>query len=210
MFNKLLMWLFRKRLKKLSPEDKQRVRELVGNKKQETKSDTTEKKQKQKKTKKENRKMADEKEVKKETEEKVEKKEETKPVAEGEKVETENEKEVKTEEAETADKVEPTEQVVEVEETGNARPIEDYALKEDVMQLIQALNAKLDAVVKENSDLKEKLAGKDDELHNKENELNGMREKYENKDFGNTQKQGIMTKDKSANETFEEYAKSFL
>lgn len=208
MFNKLLMWLFRKRLKKLSPEDKQRVRELVGNKKQETKSDTTEKKQKPKKTKKENQKMADEKEVKKETEEKVEKKEETKPVAEGEKVE--NEKEVKTEETETADKVEPTEQVVEVEETGNARPIEDYALKEDVMQLIQALNAKLDAVVKENSDLKEKLAGKDDELHNKENELNGMREKYENKDFGNTQRQGIMTKDKSANETFEEYAKSFL
>jgi uncharacterized protein involved in exopolysaccharide biosynthesis len=131
-------------------------------------------------------------------------------VAEGEKVETENNKEVKTEEAETADKVEPTEQVVEVDESGNGRDINEYALKEDVMQLVQALNAKLDAVVKENSDLKEKLAGKDDELHNKENELNGMREKYENKDFGNTQKQGIMTKDKSANETFEEYAKSFM
>ena len=56
MFNKLLMWLFRKRLKKLSPEDKQCVRELVGNKKQETKSDTTEKKQKPKKTKQQNKK----------------------------------------------------------------------------------------------------------------------------------------------------------
>ena len=209
MFNKLLMWLFRKRLKKLSPEDKQRVRELVANKKQETKSDTTEKKHKSKKTKKENQKMADEKEVKTETEEKVENtsaenKEATKPVAE-ETGKTEDKKEVteETKETETADKVEPTDQVAEVEGSGDGRSINDYALKDDVMQLIQALNAKIDAVVKENGDLKEKLAGKDDEL-------NGMREKYETKDFGNNQRQGVMTKDKDANDTFEEYAKSFM
>ena len=62
MFNKLLMWLFRKRLKKLSPEDKQRVCELVNK----TKSDTTEKTQNKKTKKRRNKKMADEKEVKKE------------------------------------------------------------------------------------------------------------------------------------------------
>ena len=208
MFNKLLMWLFRKRLKKLSPEDKQRVRELVANKKQETKSDTTEKKQKTKKTKKENQKMAEEvKETEKvETKENTsaEKDNATKPVVEEKETEKTDKKEVEEgNETETADEVKTTDQVAEVEESGNGRDINDYALKDDVMQLIQALNAKIDAVVKENGDLKEKLAGKDDEL-------NGMREKYETKDFGNTQRQGVMTKDKDANDTFEEYAKSFM
>ena len=171
MFNKLLMWLFRKRLKKLSPEDKQRVCELVN----ETKSDTTEKTQNKKTKKRRNKKMADEKEVKKEevkTEEKVEenkKDEATKPVAE-DKVETEDKKEVETEETETADKVEPTEQVAEIEPEGNGRSIDDYMLKEDVMALISALNAKIDTVVKENSDLKdakEKAVSEAEDLRNK-------------------------------------------
>ena len=128
----------------------------------------------------------------------------TKPVVEEKETEKTDKKEVEEgNETETADEVKTTDQVAEVEESGNGRDINDYALKDDVMQLIQALNAKIDAVVKENGDLKEKLAGKDDEL-------NGMREKYETKDFGNTQRQGVMTKDKDANDTFEEYAKSFM
>lgn len=205
MFNKLLMWLFRKRLKKLSPEDKQRVCELVN----ETKSDTTEKTQNKKTKKRRNKKMADEKEVKKEeevkTEEKVEenkKDEATKPVAE-DKVETEDKKEVETEETETADKVEPTEQVADVEAEGNGRSIDDYMLKDDVMALISALNAKIDAVVKENSDLKDAKAKADSEAED-------LRNKYEKGDFGTNQKQGVMAKDKTANEDFESYSKQFM
>lgn len=204
MSNKLLMWLFRKRLKKLSPEDKQCVCELVN----ETKSDTTEKTQNKKTKKRRNKKMADEKEVKKEevkTEEKVEenkKDEATKPVAE-DKVETEEKKEVETEETETADKVEPTEQVAEIEPEGNGRSIDDYMLKDDVMALISALNAKIDAVVKENSDLKDAKAKADSEAED-------LRNKYEKGDFGTNQKQGVMAKDKTANEDFESYSKQFM
>ncbi len=152
--------------------------------------------------------MADEKEVKKEevkTEEKVEenkKDEATKPVAE-DKVETEDKKEVETEEAETVDKVEPTEQVAEIEPEGNGRSIDDYMLKDDVMALISALNAKIDAVVKENSDLKDAKAKADSEAED-------LRNKYEKGDFGTNQKQGVMAKDKTANEDFESYSKQFM
>ena len=66
-----------------------------------------------------------------------------------------------------------------------------------------AFEAKLDAVVKENGDLKNELSKKSDEL-------TGMKDKYENKDFGNFQKQGVMAKDKSANSSFDEYSKAFM
>ena len=49
MFNKLLIKALKKRFNKLSPDEKQNVRELVND---ETKSETTEKKQKVKKKKK--------------------------------------------------------------------------------------------------------------------------------------------------------------
>ena len=70
-------------------------------------------------------------------------------------------------------------------------------------QRLSALEAKFDAVVKENNDLKEKLSSKSEEL-------DGMKDKYENKDFGNFQRQGVMTKDKSANSSFDEYSKAFM
>ena len=61
---------------------------------------------------------------------------------------------------------------------------------------LAALEAKFDAVIKENGDLK--------------NELSNMKDKYENKDFGNNQKQGVMAKNIDANETFDAYARQFM
>ena len=56
-------------------------------------------------------------------------------------------------------------------------PISEVALKADVNAKIDALNAKLEAIVKENKDLKDKLS----EAENKANDLHN---KYEREDFG--------------------------
>lgn len=87
------------------------------------------------------------------------------------------------------------EQVQETEPTGNGIRIEDLVTKEELADRLSAMEAKFDAVLKENGDLK--------------NKLSAMEEKYENKDFGNLQKQGMLEKDKQANSTFEEYARQF-
>lgn len=202
MFKKLLNWL----LKKLSPRKKQRASELV----KKTKSGATEKKTTKKRR---TKKMADEvKEQKVETEEKVETKEDTsaekdnatKPVVEEKETEKTDKKEVKKEdETETADEVKPTEQVAETEPAGNGVRIEDLVTKSMLTEMFAALEAKIDAVVKENGDLKNAVANKDDEL-------NGMRDRYETPDFGNAQKKGVVTKDKSANDSFDEYSKQFM
>ena len=89
----------------------------------------------------------------------------------------------------------PTE-VSETTETGNGVRVEDLVTKEELTERLAALEAKFDAVLKENGDLKEKLSG--------------MEEKYERKDFGTFQKQGMVGKDKDANNTFDEYAKQFM
>ena len=89
----------------------------------------------------------------------------------------------------------PTE-VSETTETGNGVRVEDLVTKEELTERLAALEAKFDAVLKENGDLKEKLSG--------------MEEKYERKDFGTFQKQGMVSKDKDANNTFDEYAKQFM
>ena len=154
--------------------------------------------------------MADEKEVKNEKvetkEEKVEtekntsaeKENATKPVAEEK--ETEKTEKVETEDkTETPDEVKPTEQVEEVQSSSQVSGI----TVEDILSMISALQAKVDAVVKENGDLKNAVANKDDELK-------GLRDRYETPDFGNTQKKGIVTKDKFANDSFEEYSKQFM
>lgn len=92
-------------------------------------------------------------------------------------------------------KVDGTEEVVEgqgqvqqAEVPGNGIRIDDLVTKSELMERLSAMEAKFDAVVKENKDLKDK---------------------YEEHDFGNIQKQGVMAKDKSMNGTFEEYAKQF-
>ena len=87
-------------------------------------------------------------------------------------------------------------EVSETTETGNGVRVEDLVTKEELTERLAALEAKFDAVLKENGDLKEKLSG--------------MEEKYERKDFGTFQKQGMVGKDKDANNTFDEYAKQFI
>lgn len=204
MFNKLLMWFLKKRLKKLTPEEKQKFRGLVAK----AKSETTETKQKQKNEKRRTKKMPEE--IKKDENKAGENTsaENTATKSDVEETSTEkvdNSKETKTEEsAETpVDKVEePTAQVEPTQEPNGVR-VADLVTKDMLADMFASLNAKLDAVVKENSDLKNKIAEKD-------GELDGMRDKYENHDFGNNQKQGIVAKDKSANDTFEEYSKSFM
>ena len=87
------------------------------------------------------------------------------------------------------------EQVQETETAGNGVRIEDLVTKEELAERLSAMEAKFDAVLKENGDLK--------------NKLSAMEDKYENKDFGNFQKQGMLEKDKQANSTFDEYVKQF-
>ena len=94
-------------------------------------------------------------------------------------------------------------EVQEVEPVGNGVRVEDLVTKDELMERLSAFEAKFDALVKENTDLK-------DQLSKSQEETNGLKEKYENKDFGNVNRQGVIEKDKSANETFDSYAKQFL
>jgi hypothetical protein len=206
MLIKLLKKVLSKCFRKKSPEENE-VRKSV----LETKGVTTEKKIKGKK-----RRiiMADEKEVKKveveetETEKKdvvdkkdtdvAEKVEDTKD----EKVEDVEDKDVKDEVVDDVD----TKEALEVDETepvGNGIRIEDVVTKDVLADRLSAFEAKLDAILKENEDLKNRLSAKDDEL-------NGMKDKYENNDFGNYQKKGTQVKDKLANSSFDEYSKAFM
>ena len=206
MFNKLLIKALKKRFKKFSLEEKHCVSELV----KETIDDTKEKKLKSKKRR--TKKMADEKveEIQKTEEVKEEPKaEEKKEEVKAEEVKTE---EVKTEvkdEPKSEPKEEPKEEpekpvVTETEEpVGNGVRIEDLVTKDELTERFASLEAKLDAIINENKDLKDKLTEKD-------TELNGMKDKYENKDFGNVAKQGMIARDKSANSSFEEYSRQFM
>ena len=217
MFNKLLIKALKKRFNKLSPDEKQTVRELVET---ETKSDTTEKKPKVKKRR--TKTMADEKEVKtnevetskvETTNNEVDKDKSTDVVEKDEKVEekvegTEEKVEETDNSTEDSDKTtedeEPTApQVESTEPQGNGVRVEDLVTKDMLAERLAALEAKFEAVVKENSDLKNKLSSKSDEL-------DGMKDKYENKDFGNFQKQGMQVKDKQANSSFDEYSRAFM
>ena len=90
-----------------------------------------------------------------------------------------------------------------VDATGNGVRVEDVVLKTDLHDAIAALEAKYDALFKENNDLKEKLSEAD-------KDRNELRKKYEEEDFGGYAKQGVDGKNKSANETFEEYSKQFM
>ena len=96
-----------------------------------------------------------------------------------------------------------TEQVIDTPPTGNGVRVEDLVTIEMLNDKLSALIAKFDAVVKENSDLKDALDKKGDELSK-------MQDKYENRDFGGSQKRGMDSDSKYANDTFEEYAKQFM
>lgn len=81
--------------------------------------------------------------------------------------------------------------------------INDVALKSEVMAQLEAMQAKLDSIVKENKDLKEELSKsqeKANELHNK----------YERDDFGNQSERNFGSKNKSnPYVSADDYLKSF-
>lgn len=130
---------------------------------------------------------------------KQEEKVEEQPVAEEKPVEEEV-----VEEQTTKEEPKPeTPEVQEVEPVGNGVRVEDLVTKDELMERLSAFEAKFDALVKENTDLKDQLA-------KSQEETNGLKDKYENKDFGNISRQGVIEKDKYANETFDNYAKQFL
>lgn len=131
----------------------------------------------------------DEKEVKK-----TEEKEETKTTPETKKEEEVKTKETaKTEETEVEEPEKEAESAPTVDSTpdeGNGIPLEEVALKKEVKlwikEALSAMQAKVDAVEKENTDLKDALA-------KAKSESDGLRDKYErNGDFGSEQKRGSM------------------
>ena len=131
----------------------------------------------------------DEKELKK-----TEEKEETKTTPETkEEEEVETEETEKTEEREVEEPEKETETAPTVDSTpdeGNGIPLEQVALKDEVKlwikEALSAMQAKVDAVEKENTDLKDALA-------KAKSESDGLRDKYErNGDFGSEQKRGSM------------------
>ena len=125
---------------------------------------------------------------------KTEEKEETKMAPE-----TKEEEEVKTEETAKTEEAkveepekesEPAPTVDSTPEEGNGIPLEEVALKKEVRlwikEALSAMQAKVDAVEKENTDLKDALA-------KAKSESDGLRDKYErNGDFGSEQKRGSM------------------
>lgn len=183
MFKKLLKAIFKKGSSKKSSKDKkgdvENMAELENVKKEEVVDETTKGEE-----------IADNKE-------KVENKEtEVK----------DNEKKEDVAEEKAEETTEQAPQVQETEEQGNGVRVEDLVTKDMLADRLSALEAKFDAVIKENEDLKAQIT-------NKEDELNGMKDKYENKDFGNVQKAGT-SQDKKANnafaESYAEYAKQFM
>lgn len=132
--------------------------------------------------------------VEKEELKKTEEKEETKTTPETkEEEEVETEETEKTEETEVEEPEKETEPAPTVDSTpdeGNGIPLEQVALKDEVKlwikEALSAMQAKVDAVEKENTDLKDALA-------KAKSESDGLRDKYErNGDFGSEQKRGSM------------------
>jgi hypothetical protein len=190
MFKKSLL----KTLKSLSPEEMAQVRDVLDER--ENALAVKEEGEKKEIIEEENKDMPNE-EVKDEKKvEETEKVEDTKETTEaenkGEEVEKTEEKETEVEKTEETPAEEETAPVVqEITEDSSAIGIAvgDLVTKEELMEKLSALEAKFDAVVKENEDLKDK---------------------YENKDFGNNVRKGVMEKDKIANSTFEEYSRQFM
>ena len=136
---------------------------------------------------------------------KQEEKVEEQPAAEKKTVEEEQPAKEEVVEEETI-KEEPkteTPEVQEVEPVGNGVRVEDLVTKDELMERLTAFEAKFDGLVKESTDPKDQLA-------KSQEETNGLKDKYEHKDFGNISRQGVIEKDKYANETFDNYAKQFL
>lgn len=150
------------------------------------------------------------KEEKKETLEKPDDKKgdekETDKVEKVEKTETKESENADDKSADGSADATDKDQSLQVEETataGNGISIEEVVTKDMLTERLAAFEAKFDAIIKENQDLK-------DELAKSHAEAQGLKDKYENKDFGNTQKQGVMGKNQDVYETFDSYSKKFM
>ena len=186
----LTKWLIKalERHGKMTAEERSAVRKLGEEPIDEIKQKSNKKSKRRIKTMQDETKVTENEEVKQEEIKKVDE-EQKQP----EKVEEPVKEEPKTENPE----------VQEVEPVGNGVRVEDLVTKDELMERLSAFEAKFDALVKENTDLK-------DQLSKSQEETNDLKDKYENKDFGNVSRQGVIEKDKSANETFDSYAKQFL
>ena len=215
MLNKWLIKALKRRFSKMSVDEQNAVRELGENRPTPIDEPKNETKHKSKKSKRRIKTMADEKEVEKKVEtSKVDDKTESNEVGKEQstdKVEKTEEKVDETKKVEdgtpseeTTKDDEPTApQVQDTETQGNGVDINDLVTKEMLAEALKSMGAKFDAVVKENQDLKDKLS-------QSKQDADDLREKYENKDFGNFNKQGMIAKDKQANATFDEYSKQFM
>lgn len=215
MLNKWLIKALKRRFSKMSVDEQNAVRELGENRPMPIDEPKSETKHKSKKSKRRIKTMADEKEVEKKVEtSKVDDKTESNEVGKEQstdKVEKTEEKVDETKKVkdgtpseETTKDDEPTApQVQDTETQGNGVDINDLVTKEMLTEALKSMEAKFDAVVKENQDLKDKLS-------QSKQDADDLREKYENKDFGNFNKQGMIAKDKQANATFDEYSKQFM
>lgn len=215
MLNKWLIKALKRRFSKMSVDEQNAVRELGENRPMPIDEPKSETKHKSKKSKRRIKTMPNEKEVEKKVEtSKVDDKTESNEVGKEQstdKVEKTEEKVDETKKVEdetpsekTANDDEPTApQVQDTETQGNGVDINDLVTKEMLTEALKSMEAKFDAVVKENQDLKDKLS-------QSKQDADDLREKYENKDFGNFNKQGMIAKDKQANATFDEYSKQFM
>ena len=200
MFTKLLL----KKVQSLSPEEKDLFRKALEVNKSDKVEEVKDDKVVEEETK-ESEKVDDEKVGEEKKEEGENKMAEEKVSEEKEKSEVEettkdtdaskvSEEEVKEEKTETESGETP--EVEEMSQSAEGISIKDLVTKEELFAKFEAFEAKYDAVVKENEDLK--------------NRLSQMEDKYENKDFGSVQRKGIDVKNNSANDTFEAYSRQFM
>ena len=142
----------------------------------------------------------------------AEKKEETKPTEQEEKATEKKEEVVETKtEEEKADEQDPAPVVEEEKESNKGVRVEDLMLKEDFEARFSALEAKLDAIIKESSDLKEQNAQLLDGKTKAENETENLKNKYERADFGNISSRNMGGGNEPKQyQSFDEYSKEFM
>jgi len=130
--------------------------------------------------------------------------------AEQKEIVEEKKNDTETEESKGEEKQEP---VVEEETTSHeAIRVEDLMTKEEFEAKMSAFEAKFEALVKENQDLKEQNAQLLDGKEKAEAETENLKNKYEKNDFGNIASKNIGSGEKvdGAYQTYAEYSKKFM
>lgn len=100
-------------------------------------------------------------------------------------------------------------------EEGNAVPLSEVVLKSDLEAILEqrlgGLNAKIDALIKENEDLKAQNEDLSKQLEGSRAETNAVKDKYENNgDFGGMQPQGGGANGAPKNESWRDYSSQYL